>query len=210
MPANEITPFSEVYAMFLPKITEDLYMEWTREETIADMQNILLSAIPDFEFPRVPLFNYDLDYIDGTEEEEEEPESGSEEPEDGGEEPESGSEESESESEENGEGLEDEVPVDRVGAFLCKLSLEEKDILAHIMVIKWFSRQIASIDNIRMKYSGSDFRFTSQANHLDKLLKMKRVYEAESIKRQRLYKRRKVVEGMVSTNYSGLSGGVIR
>jgi len=30
----------------------------------------------------------------------------------------------------------------------------------------WIERQVASIENIRMKYSGPDFKMTSQANHL--------------------------------------------
>ena len=38
------------------------------------------------------------------------------------------------------------------------------------MMIGWIQRQITSIENTRMKYSGSDFKFTSQANHLSKLL----------------------------------------
>jgi len=41
-----------------------------------------------------------------------------------------------------------------------------------------------------MKYSGSDFKFTSQANHMQKLLQLKRDYEREGFHLQRLYKRR--------------------
>ena len=29
-------------------------------------------------------------------------------------------------------------------------------------------QQLASVENTRMKYSGSDFKFTSQANHMAK------------------------------------------
>jgi hypothetical protein len=43
-----------------------------------------------------------------------------------------------------------------------------------------------------MKYSGSDFKFTSQASHMQKLLQMKRDYEREGFHLQRLYKRRKM------------------
>jgi len=42
-----------------------------------------------------------------------------------------------------------------------------------------------------MKYSGSDFKFTSQANHMQKLLQLKKDYEREGFHLQRLYKRRK-------------------
>ena len=41
-----------------------------------------------------------------------------------------------------------------------------------------------------MKYSGSDYKFTSQANHLQKVLQLKKDYEREGFHLQRLYKRR--------------------
>ena len=41
-----------------------------------------------------------------------------------------------------------------------------------------------------MKYSGSDFKFTSQANHMAKILALKKDYEREGFHLQRLYKRR--------------------
>ena len=43
-----------------------------------------------------------------------------------------------------------------------------------------------------MKYSGSDFKFTSQANHMAKLQSLKKEYERKGFHLQRLYKRRKV------------------
>jgi hypothetical protein len=42
-----------------------------------------------------------------------------------------------------------------------------------------------------MKYSGSDFKFTSQANHIAKLKVLKQDYERIGFHLQRLYKRRK-------------------
>jgi len=59
------------------------------------------------------------------------------------------------------------------------------------MIVEWVGQQLASIENTRMKYSGSDFKFTSQANHMQKLLQMKKDYEREGFHLQRLYKRRK-------------------
>ena len=50
---------------------------------------------------------------------------------------------------------------------------------------------MASVENTRMKYSGSDFKFTSQANHMAKIQNMKANYEKEGFHLQRLYKRRK-------------------
>ena len=40
-----------------------------------------------------------------------------------------------------------------------------------------------------MKFSGTDFKFTSQANHMQKLLVVKKDYEREGFHLQRLYKR---------------------
>jgi hypothetical protein len=42
-----------------------------------------------------------------------------------------------------------------------------------------------------MKYSGSDFKMTSQANHMHKLKDLKKEYERVGFHLQRLYKRRK-------------------
>jgi hypothetical protein len=56
--------------------------------------------------------------------------------------------------------------------FAATLNSEEINILAILMMIAWLQRQITSIENTRMKYSGSDFKMTSQANHLQKLLSL--------------------------------------
>ena len=58
------------------------------------------------------------------------------------------------------------------------------------MIVEWLGQQLASVENTRMKYSGSDFKFTSQANHMQKLLALKKDYEREGFHLQRLYKRR--------------------
>jgi hypothetical protein len=71
------------------------------------------------------------------------------------------------------------------------LTTEEQNIIATYMIVEWLSQQLASVENIRMKYSGSDFKFTSQANHMAKLQAMKRDYERRGFHLQRLYKRRK-------------------
>ena len=58
------------------------------------------------------------------------------------------------------------------------------------MIVEWLGQQLASVENTRMKYSGSDFKFTSQANHMQKILALKKDYEREGFHLQRLYKRR--------------------
>ena len=72
-----------------------------------------------------------------------------------------------------------------------RLSAEEQNIIATYMIVEWLSQQLASVENTRMKYSGSDFKFTSQANHMSKLQSMKKDYERRGFHLQRLYKRRK-------------------
>lgn len=151
-----MTLFADVYNCFLGKITDDMYMEWTKEDTLRDMKSILLNAIPGFEFPRFDLYNYTT------------------------------SEETEEEN-----------------YFNDTLTSEEVNILANLMVCNWLQRQISSVEHIRMKYSGSDFKMTSQANHLSKLLTLKTELEKQNIHAQRLYKRRAFnKEGKIISNWS--------
>ena len=56
--------------------------------------------------------------------------------------------------------------------FVNDLTDEEINILAILMMRDWLQRQVTSIENIRMKYSGTDFKMTSQANHLQKLISL--------------------------------------
>ena len=68
----------------------------------------------------------------------------------------------------------------------------------------WVQRQVTSIENTRMKYSGSDFKFTSQANHLAKLLSLLEESRRDSFHMQRLYKRRKLENGQYQSNWGVL------
>nr|DAI51155.1 MAG TPA: hypothetical protein [Caudoviricetes sp.] len=47
-----MTDFSKVYNRFLGKITDDMYLELTPQDTLRDLQNLIIEAIPGFEFPR--------------------------------------------------------------------------------------------------------------------------------------------------------------
>jgi hypothetical protein len=38
-----------------------MYLEWSKEDTLKDMKNILLDAIPGFEFPRFPLYDFNVE-----------------------------------------------------------------------------------------------------------------------------------------------------
>ena len=156
------TSFSLVYDSFLSKITDDMYLELTELDTFRMLEQLLLSAIEKFEFPRVNLWNYEFfEVID--------------------------------ETIYNGAQSNNQDVVAIIynqGHFNATLTHEEINILAVYMIVEWLSQQLASVENTRMKYSGSDFKFTSQANHMQKLLQMKRDYEREGFHLQRLYKRR--------------------
>jgi len=55
----KITRFSVVYNSFLSKITDDMFLELTEEDTLQLLRQLLTSAIPKFEFPRQALeFGY--------------------------------------------------------------------------------------------------------------------------------------------------------
>ena len=76
------------------------------------------------------------------------------------------------------------------GKFFEELNTEEIDILATYMIVEWIGQQLASVNVTRMQYSGDDFKFTSQANHMSKLIALKEKYTQEGFHKQRLYKRR--------------------
>ena len=91
--------------------------------------------------------------------------------------------------------------------FNVELSTEEIYILALLMKQGWVQRQVTSIENVRMKYSGTDFKMTSQANHLSKLLSLLEESRRDSFHMQRLYKRRTLSkDGTYKSNWSELVG----
>ena len=152
------TSFSIVYNNFLSKITDDMYLQLTEQDTKKLLKQLLIAALPKFEFPRVCL---DYKYIKpslcrtcvnrnsctGTQ-------------------------------------------TDQNWIFVYALNSEQINIISTYMIVQWLGQQLASIENTRMKYSGSDFKFTSQANHMQKILQMKKDYQREGFHLQRLYKRR--------------------
>ena len=181
------TQFSAVYNRFLGQITDDLYIELTPEDTLKDLQNLLINAIPGFEFPRKNLYDYTIevreigedeltpdDFILGT----------------------------------VWDDLDDTLETPNVlvdkSRFNVELTPEEINILALLMKQGWVQRQVTSIENTRMKYSGSDFKMTSQANHLAKLLALLTESRRDSFHMQRLYKRRKPADGGYKSNWSSL------
>ena len=183
------TPFAAVYNRFLGKITDDMYLELTPEDTIKDLRNLLIDAIPGFEFPRKVLSDYVID----------------------------------TQIKAEADLLPDDFMMGVVwgdlgneldvnpdvmveaSSFNTNLTSEEINILAILMMCAWLQRQVTSIENIRMKYSGADFKMTSQANHLAKLLSLLKETQRQSHHMQRLYKRRKIVDGgQYESNWSVL------
>lgn len=55
-----MTKFVDVYNRFLGKITDDMYVELTPQDTIKDLRRMIIEAIPGFEFPRKNLFEYEI------------------------------------------------------------------------------------------------------------------------------------------------------
>ena len=158
------TPFSVIYDSFFSKITDDSYMEMTYEDTLKILEDLLITAIQKFQFPRVPL-DHDL---------------------------------KKQIKKIKHPGSNEDVEVSEVvRVFLNELTEEQINILSTYMIVEWLGQQLATVELVRMKYSGSDFKFTSQANHMAKLLSMKRDYEREGFHLQRLYSRRQKNENGV-------------
>ena len=169
------TPFTAIYNRFLGKITDDMYMELTPQDTVKDLQRLLIDAIPGFEFPRTDLEGYEIKVARMREDEVTEDDFiigviWNEIPE--------------------GEPDVPDVLVEQ-SSFDNELTSEEINILAILMMTGWLQRQVTSIENTRMKYSGTDFKMTSQANHLSKLLSLLSECQRQSHHMQRLYKRRR-------------------
>lgn len=153
------TPFTAIYNSFYSKITDDMYMELTRQQTEAMVHELFLNAIHWFEFPRFDIYNFDAD----------------------------------------------------LGEYNIGLTMEQMNIISTYMVVEWLGQQLASVQNTRMKYSGSDFKFTSQANHMQKLMALQKEYQRKGFHLQRLYKRRyKDSEGNVRSNMGAIMAPIKR
>ena len=70
--------------------------------------------------------------------------------------------------------------------FKGDLSQDEIQLLAIFMKHEWIKRCIATWENIRQLYADKDF---SQANHLDKLIKLEKSIEEEAHKAEGIYDR---------------------
>ena len=200
------TSFCTIYDRFLGKITDDMYVELTPEDTLRDLQSLLIDALPGFEFPRCNLADYTIETVIK---------------------PRSEVEDGEFVlgviwHELEGDSLDDLLDEDQEeqvliekSTFNFELTSEEINIIAILMMCAWTQRQVTSIENTRMKYSGSDFKMTSQANHLQKLISLLSECQRQSHHMQRLYKRRRLIQntgtsldGLYRSNWDVLGQGV--
>lgn len=145
-----------------------MYLELTPEDTKKDLQNMIIGSISGFEFPRKNISDYTLGTtrkrlanINPDEDF------------------------ILSQDDETGIAIVDN------SQFTVELTMEEVDIIATLMLEAWVQRQLTSIENTRMKYTGNDFKMTSQANHMAKLQALLLEIKHQSHHKQRLYKRRK-------------------
>ena len=162
------TPFMSIYDSFLGKVTSDMYMEYSELDTLEMLQELLLSAIYKFELPKFDIYDYEEGCLEYL-----------------------------------GmyAGVESEFETPATGwvggVFNSVLTGEEINIISNLMVVEWVSQQLAVTELTRMKITGSDFKLTSQAAHMDKLIKLKQMYERDCFDLQRLYKRRRREGGRV-------------
>ena len=134
------TTFQEMYDFFLAGITDDMFMEMTKQDTAEMLEEILFAALPWFEFPVEKNIMTSIDRENKN--------------------------------------------------FGVVLNLEAMMIIRQYMTVAWIDFQLATVDLIRQKYSGSDFKFTSQASHLKQLKELKQQYIDKGFHLQRLYRRR--------------------
>lgn len=164
------TSFFKIYCRFLDKITDEMYMELTLDETMLILDSLFMDSLSEFDWPRFRIGKFNTELV-------------------------------------TSDALgEDGTPI-VTGAFEDTLTGEEEDILAEIMLNKWFRRQLSSTKLTQMRYSTSDFKQTSQAAHLQRLDSLIRSHDKTIYRKQRMYQRRITNEdGFIVPNYDGLSG----
>lgn len=145
------TAFQTVYDSFFSKITDDMYLSLSDEDTSIELFSFLKSAITRFKYPRVDLRQYD----EFSEE------------------------------------------------FTNDLDIDEIEVLAELMKLSWIKRQIETIEILKMKFSDRDFQLTSQANHLAKLLELRKVQQADVKTIQEEYGRVDKGVSLLAANLAG-------
>lgn len=173
------TPFFTIYCTFLDNISDDMYLELTYSDTFKILERMLKQAIAMFSWPRFPKYAFDSNVVTMI-----------------------GDKES---VDELGNTVVEQVALSK-GCWTIQLTLEEVDILSDLMMVKWLDTQIFTANNTQMKYSSADIKFTSQANHIQKLTVLKENFQKSVKSKMHMYKRQKIDRyGNVTANYDGLA-----
>ena len=117
------TSLDKIYKRFFSKITDDMYLFITEQETKNQAFDLFENAIWDFESPRFDISDYTED------------------------------------------------------GYSFDITLEEINIISSLMVLEWLNLQVNNCEIIRMKYTGPEFKMSSQANHLSKVKEWIKLYE---------------------------------
>lgn len=174
---REPTSFSTIYDAFFARVTDDMYLELTPEDTLRMLQDLLIDNLARFEFPRFDIFDYDegawgyLGEYEGIE-----------------------------------SNYKEVAAYGWIGGnFNTCLTNEEINIIALNMVIGWLGQQLTTTENTELKYSGSDFKFASQANHMAKLKVLIDAQQKDCLHLQRLYKRRiRTADGSIQSTIGSI------
>ena len=57
------TSFFEIYCRFLDKITDDMYLELSLEDTLKIIESIFMDSLPEYSYPRFRIGLYDPDIV---------------------------------------------------------------------------------------------------------------------------------------------------
>lgn len=139
------TPFTTIYESFLARVTDEMYLEMTDGEVTEQLQTILINSLNRFNYPRFDIQDYELGSFDYL-------------------------------GEYNGvdsDYIDSPLYAWIGGKFNDDLTVEEINILSVCMLAEWFIQQIANTNLTRMIYTGSDFKMSSQASHLNRLNTLK-------------------------------------
>ena len=89
-------------------------------------------------------------------------------------------------------------------SFIEEIGLAEIQVLATYMKHEWVKRCVTSWEEIKMLYSNKDF---SQANHLDKLIKLSEQCQSECIETTATYSRSNQGKPFDYTQFAGKTRG---
>lgn len=194
---NEVTLFCEVYCKFLNKITDDMYLELTYQDTIKLLKSMLITAIVNFRYPKINIRDYYLSNCDCI------------------------TCDRNCFDEINKKTLNEDFKeycdcsscltigydLKHLDHWNIKIGIDEIEILATIMKIDWLEQQINTKEILKMRPSSSDFELPSQANHIAKLTNWYNQSVIQLKNLQELYHRRKIDEkGNISPNFNKLGG----